>query len=153
MLMSYMTQIALWILTSLVIGSFLGYWFRSIRRKEEIETLNKSWKTSYDILKEELVHAQKELSHSEYDAEAESNKVFHNLAATSKPDDLTRIKGIAKNSEERLNSLGIYRYEQIASLTRMEMQEIAQYLGPFPDRVNRDDWKIQAQELATRYYN
>ena len=64
-----------------------------------------------------------------------------------KADDLTRVKGIGKINEDRLNDLGVYHFDQIASWGRPEVRWVTTYLA-FPGRIDREDWLGQAAELA-----
>lgn len=61
-------------------------------------------------------------------------------------DDLRRIKGIGPQNETRLNALGIYHIDQIASWTPSEVRWMGAYLS-FPGRIEREDWIGQARAL------
>lgn len=65
-----------------------------------------------------------------------------------KADNLKRIRGIGQVNENRLNELGIYHYDQIASWTEAETRWVGDYLD-FPGRVEREDWVGQAKILAS----
>ncbi len=67
-------------------------------------------------------------------------------------DDLKKIKGIGPYLEKKLNSLGIYSYLQIASLTEGEAREIEKQLEHFSDRIHRDEWIAQAKKLHKEKY-
>jgi predicted flap endonuclease-1-like 5' DNA nuclease len=64
-----------------------------------------------------------------------------------KKDDLVRIKGIGLKIEEKLNSLGIYHYDQIANWTKEEINWVNSFLH-FSGRIEREDWITQAKALA-----
>lgn len=64
----------------------------------------------------------------------------------TKPDDLTKMKGIAKVLEQRLHEFGIYTYEQIASWTEDQIKELSSRLA-FKDRIHREKWVEQAKRL------
>lgn len=66
-----------------------------------------------------------------------------------KADDLKRIMGIGPKLEEICNSLGIWRYDQIAAWTPEEVDWVDSHLKGFPGRVSRDDWVNQARILAS----
>ncbi len=68
------------------------------------------------------------------------------LANPNQKDDLTRIKGIGKQIEARLNELGIFTFEQLSKLTDEDIRELAEVLA-FPGRIERDDWVGQARRL------
>jgi NADH-quinone oxidoreductase subunit E len=61
-------------------------------------------------------------------------------------DNLRRIKGIGPQNEARLNFLGIYHIDQIASWTPSEVRWMGAYLS-FPGRIEREDWIGQAKAL------
>ena len=92
--------------------------------------------------------------------EEENRRLFADLEAcrasrpAAKPakDDLKKIKGIGPYLEEKLNSLGIYSYLQIASLTESEAKEIEKQLEHFNDRIYRDNWIAQAKQLHKEKY-
>ena len=62
-------------------------------------------------------------------------------------DDLQRINGIGRKLELKLNSLGIYHYDQIAGWDRRNMVWADTHLS-FKGRVEREEWVFQANELA-----
>lgn len=64
----------------------------------------------------------------------------------TKPDDLTKMKGIAKVLEQRLHEFGIYTYEQIAAWTEDQIKELSSRLA-FKDRIHREKWVEQAKRL------
>lgn len=61
-------------------------------------------------------------------------------------DNLRLIKGIGPQNEARLNFLGIYHIDQIASWTPSEVRWMGAYLS-FPGRIEREDWIGQAKAL------
>ena len=63
------------------------------------------------------------------------------------PDDLTRIKGIGPVNARKLNSLGIWHFDQIAAWTDVEVEWVGSYLA-FPGRIEREDWVGQARAMA-----
>lgn len=62
-------------------------------------------------------------------------------------DNLKRIGGIGVIIERRLNALGIYRYDQIAAWTDADVERVDTELD-FPGRIEREEWREQAQILA-----
>jgi len=65
----------------------------------------------------------------------------------SERDDLTRIEGIGPRIQDVLNSVGIYRFQQIASWTPANEAWVDDYLS-FSGRVGREGWVAQAKALA-----
>ncbi|MFS2108553.1 hypothetical protein ACCC88_02610 [Sphingomonas sp. Sphisp140] len=76
-------------------------------------------------------------------------------AATPEPtpsaptaDDLTRMKGVGPRLGEKLNSVGITSFAQLAALTPEEADALDAKLGDFQGRIHRDRWIEQASFLA-----
>jgi len=70
-------------------------------------------------------------------------------AAGLEEDDLTRIKGIGPKLVDQLHTLGVTRFDQIASWTDAEIDHIDEKLGRFAGRIRRDSWIEQARFLST----
>ncbi len=66
-----------------------------------------------------------------------------------KIDDLTALKGIAQVLEQRLHELGIYTYSQIAHWNEENIKEFSSRLA-FKDRIQRERWVEQAQQLLAK---
>ena len=64
-------------------------------------------------------------------------------------DDLKLISGVGPFIEQKLNHLGIYSFEQIASLSSTQVDQITEAIEFFPGRIERDDWVGQAQNLMS----
>lgn len=62
-------------------------------------------------------------------------------------DNLQLIKGIGPVLEKILNEIGIYHFDQIASLKEEDIAFINEKLA-FSGRIERDDWVTQAKALA-----
>lgn len=71
------------------------------------------------------------------------------LAYLHQANNLTLINGIGTWTEERLNMLGIYTFEQISRLSPLDVETIAEILNISPYRINKDKWIDQASELVT----
>lgn len=69
-------------------------------------------------------------------------------AAVGEPDDLRRIKGVGPKLDELLQSLGVRRFDQIASWGSSEIGKVDSHLGAFSGRIERDNWVEQAKLLA-----
>lgn len=63
-------------------------------------------------------------------------------------DDLTLIEGISGRLRRELNSLGIFRFEQLASWQPAEAARVAKELG-VGDAIPRQNWMEQAAQLQT----
>ena len=72
------------------------------------------------------------------------------VASASDKDNLQEMKGIGPFIEEKLNALGIFKFEQIAKMTSKIEEEVNQAIEFFPGRVKRDEWVKQAKNLAKK---
>jgi predicted flap endonuclease-1-like 5' DNA nuclease len=64
------------------------------------------------------------------------------------PDDLTRIKGVAKVLEHTLHKVGVFYFWQIAEWSPEDVKHVESQLEGFHRRIEDDDWVGQASELA-----
>jgi len=81
---------------------------------------------------------------------ATSDNLDYELPATDSSvdrDDLQQIKGVGPAIEKTLNDLGIYRFEQIATMSEFEIDRVARQLKGFRSRIYREDWIGQARLL------
>jgi predicted flap endonuclease-1-like 5' DNA nuclease len=69
-------------------------------------------------------------------------------AASGRRDDLALIRGVGRSGETRLNSLGIYRYRDLTSLSREGERDIEGRLGLETGAIEREAWREQAALLA-----
>ncbi len=65
-------------------------------------------------------------------------------------DDLTRIEGIGAFLEKKLNEIGVYTFEEIASWDSERIREVTEAIEYFEGRIERDNWVEQAARLALR---
>lgn len=72
-------------------------------------------------------------------------------SAPAEVDDLKLISGVGPVLEEKLNSVGIYRFEQIANWSERNMQEFDELLS-FKGRIEREEWLKQAKALHEEKY-
>ena len=63
-------------------------------------------------------------------------------------DDLKQIKGVGPKSEQLLNTMGFYHFDQIAGWGADEVAWVDDNLKGFKGRVSRDNWVEQARTLA-----
>ena len=64
------------------------------------------------------------------------------------PDNLQMLKGVGPKLALRLNENGIFRFDQLASLSHNEVTMLDDKLGPFRGRISRDRVVEQAAYLA-----
>ncbi len=62
------------------------------------------------------------------------------------PDDLTQIKGVGEELVQRLEKLGVAKFEQIAGWSDEEIAIVDEVLS-FKGRIEREDWVGQARKL------
>ena len=62
------------------------------------------------------------------------------------PENLTEIKGLTQELAERLNGLGVIKFEQIANFSDDDIANVDEALG-LEGRMEREDWIGQAQRL------
>ncbi|MGE7469881.1 hypothetical protein ACQKLX_10595 [Bosea sp. NPDC003192] len=68
-------------------------------------------------------------------------------ARGGKPDDLGLIDGVGSAIAEKLNSLGIWHFDQIVALGSDELRFVAHHTG-FPGRDIAEQWQAEAKILA-----
>jgi len=68
-------------------------------------------------------------------------------------DDLSLIDGVGKRLEEELNSLGVYRYNQIAAWSALNVAHFSRHLYCDQERIERDKWIPQARRLYRETYS
>ncbi|MFE3839057.1 NADH-quinone oxidoreductase subunit E [Pseudogemmobacter sonorensis] len=64
------------------------------------------------------------------------------------PDDLKLIKGVGPVLERLCHRLGYFHFDQIAKWTPAEIAWVDENLEGFKGRVTRDEWVVQARDLA-----
>ncbi len=80
-----------------------------------------------------------------------TNSLLESLGAfnpeTQKADDLKKISGVGPVMEKKLNTLGIYTFEQVSKMTDKEYDLLDSIITEFPGRAKRDNWAGQASKL------
>jgi predicted flap endonuclease-1-like 5' DNA nuclease len=151
------------------IGSFIEqrlhaldiYTFSQISKftLHDIETINGVIEYfSGRIERDEWVAQAKELLHDKNIKNALIKRILERKAYISynrigiankeEADDLTIISGIGGWIQEKLNMLDIYTFRQIRNFTEEDVQSVTEAIEYFPGRIERDEWILQAQELA-----
>jgi large subunit ribosomal protein L22 len=72
-------------------------------------------------------------------------------SAPAEFDNLEVISGVGPVLAEKLNSLGVYRFEQIASWTERNVQEFDELISS-EGRIEREEWVAQAKALHEEKY-
>ncbi len=71
-------------------------------------------------------------------------------ADASQKDDLKLISGVGPFIEEKLNSIGIYTFDQISKFTKEDIDTVTALIQFFPGRIERDNWSEQAKKLKEK---
>jgi len=69
-------------------------------------------------------------------------------ASETDKNDLKRISGIGPSLEKKLNTIGIFTYQQISKFSYKDMADITELITFFPGRIERDNWVLQAKNLV-----
>jgi predicted flap endonuclease-1-like 5' DNA nuclease len=70
------------------------------------------------------------------------------LSGTEPADDLQMLKGVGPKFVARLHELGIFRFEQLATLSDTELAMLDERMGPFRGRLVKDRVREQGDYLA-----
>ncbi|MBW1296108.1 hypothetical protein [Aquimarina litoralis] len=71
-------------------------------------------------------------------------------ADETQKDDLKKISGVGPFIEQKLNSIGIYTFDQISRFTKEDIETVTELIQFFPGRIERDNWTKQAEELKNQ---
>ena len=91
------------------------------------------------------------LAEPEQEADAEPEPVLLSAPdglmtdAPNDPDDLTELNGVGPALAKKLNGLGVYQFEQIASFSDDDLAWVDENLGGVKGRCFRDNWVGQAK--------
>jgi predicted flap endonuclease-1-like 5' DNA nuclease len=70
------------------------------------------------------------------------------VAMVHDANNLTKIKGINRWIEEKLNHLELYTFVQISKLTKVDVETITEILEIAPHRIDDEKWILQAKDLV-----
>ncbi|WP_299670890.1 hypothetical protein [uncultured Roseobacter sp.] len=118
--------------------------------EEELAARKGDWKYEKDAEAEGVAKPEKTVAKTAAPATSDTDRP---AALTDGPrdggaDDLKKISGVGPKLEETLNSLGIWHFDQVASLTKDDIAWVDERLR-FKGRIERDDWVGQAKKLAS----
>jgi len=157
-----MTQMALYMLCTFLLGLFLGWilWWRSAKQVDEgsqkrIQKLTRE----LDASRSRNQDLRNQISNRGSSGADVAAAAAVSSALGSKPsgidgprggvaDDLKRINGVGGQLEKLLHSMGFYHFDQIANWTEDEVTWVDDNLEGFKGRVTRDEWIAQAKNLA-----
>lgn len=145
------------ILVALLIGIIVAWWVFAGRRTR-VETTRKP-----DVLDEGAAPAQRNQALIDAPSASAATAPIAPQAPPAPPpaapepeapasagsaDDLTQIKGLGPKLKTLLETLGITRFDQIASWSEADIDRIDAQLGAFQGRIRRDNWVEQAKFLS-----
>lgn len=114
--------------------------FRKDRMDEEFEHLQiRNRAFSEDVLTEKLVKS---------DIKDPISYERIGKATIEERNDLQKITGIGPYTEEKLNELGIYTFEQISRFNNEDILAVTKLIKFFPDRIKKDRWVAKAKLLT-----
>lgn len=157
------------LLLAFLLGWFLSKWGTKNKYKSELELCLKEKETlkkgSYATAKTTFSETSKEVSTSETNIKAIKTRDRQGVPAKSSPpklnfdsfgkadesqkDDLKLISGIGPFIEGKLNSIGIYTFDQISKFSKEDIDTVTELIQFFPGRIERDNWNTQAQKLKS----
>lgn len=148
-------QIFIYLLAAFIFGLIIGWLLTNQIQNDKLKKLEKLSRINIASLEQELKRVSDDLK--EEKSKARSFKSVHSpekRASSEKeeithPDDLKRIHGIGPYLEKRLNQYGIFNFSQLIQMDSEAIDKLSNYIGPFPDRIVRDDWIGQAKKLMT----
>ena len=104
-----------------------------------------------EALEEEMLDAVTEVrAEPEEPASAATATASASADAGTAGDDLQVIKGIGAVSAERLGSIGVTTYAEIAAWSPEDLERIAARIKVSAERIKREDWVGQAREIGQR---
>lgn len=140
------------LLVSGMLGFIIGYIGRKATIRQLESQLNKTENQVEECQKASQLQ-QEDILLKRISARAhELNFARIGLAAHTEADDLQEISGIGPFFEKKLHSLRIYTFRQLASCTPTDVEQIANIIEFFPDRIERENWVGQAKELHRKKY-
>ena len=133
-------KILIFLLIAAILGILFGRYLRRIFIKNNTANAEniKSLELENEELKQKLEKCYKNLK---------NHQEKMNVPQKSEKDDLQKIRGIGKVLELKLNQLGIFSFEQISKWDKSEIEKISKEIGPFRDRIERDNWISQAKKM------
>lgn len=115
-------------------------------KKRDDQSENEHAKTVFNT---DAVKAVKTMERSGVKVKTDGNLNFASFgnATESEKNNLKLISGVGPVIEGKLNSIGIYTFDQISRFTDDDIQQATDLIQFFPGRILRDDWRGQAKIL------
>jgi len=104
------------------------------------------WKRHCHVLGDELKSRREQVG-------SEPAPSAQNTSDNQAIDELTDVRGIGKVLARKLHELGVYRYQQLVSLTSEDLEHANDLIPDLERRMGRDDWAGQARNLHFDKYS
>ena len=144
-----------------MIGYFFAYYYQKSRYVKKVNLLrqkysdkpeNEAIELEDDLLEDEYeVAAERktEIAKPEEDEALRTDLDFSRIgtASADDADNLQKIIGIGPYTEEKLNTIGIYTYDQISKFNARDIEIVTDLIHFFPDRIANDNWVAKAKLL------
>ena len=157
-------EVAVLMLISFLIGYFFAFYHQKSKFIKKISLLRQklsskstdveldSDENNFDELDDIAAKNQKSSTeHKVYDIpEANTGELDFSrigFADSEDADDLQKIIGIGPYTEEKLNTIGIFTYDQISKFNAHDIEIVTELIQFFPDRIVNDNWVSKAQML------
>ncbi|MFI8379786.1 hypothetical protein [Leeuwenhoekiella sp. NPDC079379] len=165
-------EVFLLMLTSFLIGYFFAFFYQKskyLRKLNKLQRLINLDKTEEDpvqhiINEEEDTEEYRKVATLKNIGKSRKNKIKENTISSVKDgeldferignadetdaDNLQKIIGIGPFTEEKLNDIGIYTFEQISKFNSNDIEIVTELIQFFPDRIINDHWVSKAKMLA-----
>ncbi|MEM7208014.1 MAG: hypothetical protein AAF434_09335 [Pseudomonadota bacterium] len=157
----FLLQLALFILVAILLGFALGILIKQYFSSYHLNTISdevREMKLSISRTRRSLQDCEARRDVLTHDSSTQPRSLVEDSVTTNQIpdfgqsekgicDDLQLISGIGPKLEATLNELGICRFQQIASLTDVNVAWVDSYLR-FKGRIGREMWIEQAKVLA-----
>jgi len=154
-------EVAVLMFGAFMIGYFFAYYYQKSRYVKKVNLLrqkysdkpeNEAIELEDDFLEDEYeVTAERktEITKPEEDEALRTDLDFSRIGAASADDadNLQKIIGIGPYTEEKLNTIGIYTYDQISKFNARDIEIVTDLIHFFPDRIVNDNWVAKAKLL------
>lgn len=163
-MLNFLNEANWWCLLLLLLLAFLLGWFLSERsnKKKFQSKLDECNKEKELLINKDFSKANSTFTNTDTNIKADTPESGVDIIApkldfdsfgkadpTAK-DDLKLISGIGPFIEEKLNSIGIYTYEQISKFNSKDIDTVTHLIEFFPGRIERDKWTKQAKKLLNK---
>ena len=148
-------------LSSFLIGYFFAYFSQKSKYLKKLKFLKKHSDLSIDDEEflfdeteenlEDFVIAENQAQLSRSKSKQKSDSLDFErigIADANEADDLQKIIGIGPYTQEKLNTIGIYTFEQISRFNENDIELVTQLIQFFPDRIKNDHWVSKAKMLS-----